>query len=335
MSKHYWSLEDFSYDLPEELIAQEPLPERTDSRLLVLSEEGFIHEKFSNLCNLLSQDDLLVLNDTRVIKARLRVRKSTGGAAEVLIERITDEFEAKCQIKASRSPAIGHRLKLDDYDILILDRDEEFYNVRFPVPVYDLLDRFGETPLPPYIRRKGNEKDTERYQTVFAHRQGAVAAPTAGLHFSEDLLNRIEAHGVQISTLTLHVGAGTFQPVRDSNLENHQMHSEYYEIPDTCIDAIQKRKGRLVAVGTTVVRSLESWAMTGRQRGETNLFITPGFSFGVVDALITNFHLPKSTLLMLVSAFAGHAQTLAAYAEAVQQKYRFFSYGDAMFCERS
>ena len=335
MSKHHWSLEDFRYDLPKELIAQEPLPKRTDSRLLVLSEEGFIHEKFSNLYNLLSQDDLLVLNDTRVIKARLRVHKSTGGAAEILIERITGEFEAKCQIKASRSPSIGHKLKLDDYDILILDRNEEFYNVRFPVPVYDLLERFGETPLPPYIRRKGNEKDTERYQTVFAHRQGAVAAPTAGLHFSEDLLTRIEAHGVQICTLTLHVGAGTFQPVRDSNLENHQMHSEYYEIPDTCIEAIQKRKGRLVAVGTTVVRSLESWAMTGRQRGETNLFITPGFSFGVVDALITNFHLPKSTLLMLVSAFAGHEQTLAAYTEAVQQKYRFFSYGDAMFCERS
>lgn len=335
MSKHYWSLEDFHYYLPEELIAQEPLPARTDSRLLVMSEGGFIHQKFSDLYNLFSNDDLLVLNDTRVIKARLRVHKYTGGAAEILVERITSEFEATCQIRASRAPSIGHRLKLDDYDIVILDRDEDFYKVRFPVPVYDLLDRYGETPLPPYIRRRGNEMDTERYQTVFAHRQGAIAAPTAGLHFTKDLLTQIERQGVQIRTLTLHVGAGTFQPVRDSNLEKHQMHSEYYEIPDACIEAIQERKGRLVAVGTTVVRSLESWAMTGHQRGETNLFITPGFSFGVVDALITNFHLPKSTLLMLVSAFAGHEQTRAAYEEAVKQKYRFFSYGDAMYCERS
>ena len=334
MSKHHWSLEDFHYDLPEELIAQEPLPERTDSRLLVLSEAGFTHQKFSNFASLLSQEDVLVLNDTRVIKARLKARKSTGGAAEILIERITSEFEAKCQISASRSPSIGHRLKLDDIDILILDRNEEFYNVRFPVPVYDLLERFGETPLPPYIRRQGNERDTERYQTVFAQRQGAIAAPTAGLHFSEDLLTQIEARGVQICSLTLHVGAGTFQPVRDSNLVNHQMHSEYYEIPDACIEAIQKRKGKLVAVGTTVVRALESWAWTGLQRGETSLFITPGYSFRVVDALITNFHLPESTLLMLVSAFTGYEQTRTAYAEAVKQKYRFFSYGDAMFCER-
>lgn len=334
MSQHYWSLEDFKYDLPEELIAQEPLPERTDSRLMVLRMGSLRHGKFSNICNLLAPGDLLVLNDTRVIKARLRAHKSTGGAAELLIERITSEFEAKCQISASRSPSIGQTLKLGDYDILVLDRNKEFYNVRFPVPVYDLLDRYGETPLPPYIRRGENETDSERYQTVFAQSRGAIAAPTAGLHFSRDLLAQIEGHGVQICALTLHVGAGTFQPVRESNLENHQMHSEYYEVPDACIEAIRERKGRLVAVGTTVVRSLESWAMTGRQRGETNLFITPGFHFKIVDALITNFHLPESTLLMLVSAFAGHERILGAYAEAVKRGYRFFSYGDAMFCER-
>lgn len=335
MSQHSWSLADFDYDLPEELIAQKPLPERTDSRLMMLREGSLSHCKFSNVCDLLAPGDLLVLNDTRVIKARLRAHKSTGGAAEILIERITSETEAKCQISASRSPSIGQTLKLGDHDMLILDRNEEFYNVRFPVPVYDLLDRYGETPLPPYIRRSENEMDSERYQTVFAQSRGAIAAPTAGLHFSRDLLAQIERHGVQICALTLHVGAGTFQPVRESNLANHQMHSEYYEVPDACIEAIHERRGKLVAVGTTVVRSLESWAMTGRQRGETNLFITPGFQFKVVDALITNFHLPESTLLMLVSAFTGHERILSAYAEAVKRGYRFFSYGDAMFCERS
>lgn len=334
MSQHVWSLKDFRYDLPESLIAQEPLLERTHSRLLVVSDSGFSHRKFKDIYDLISDNDLLVLNDTKVMKARLRARKSTGGAAEILIERITGTFEAKCQISASRSPQIGHVLILGEHEIEILDRDGSFYKVRFSSPVHELLDQFGETPLPPYIHRKATSMDGERYQTVFAQKQGAVAAPTAGLHFSRELLAKIEDRGVQILAITLHVGAGTFQPVRDVELAKHEMHSERYEIPDECIHAIKSRRGRIIAVGTTVVRSLESWALTGRKQGETDLFITPGFSFKVVDALITNFHLPESTLLMLVSAFAGHERVRMAYTEAVQKQYRFFSYGDAMFCER-
>jgi len=285
-----------------------------------------------------------VVNDTRVIRARLPAVKDSGGQAELLVERLFDDAprEALCQVRVSKPLKPGRYLDSPAGRLEVADRDGDFYRLRFPGPVLELLERHGEVPLPPYIERAPEAEDLERYQTVWSRAPGAVAAPTAGLHFSPELLDRLEARGVERVSVTLHVGAGTFQPVRVEDLATHVMHSERYEVPQAAADAIARcraRGGRVVAVGTTVVRTLESVVddagTVAAASGETRLFIAPGFRFRAVDRLITNFHLPESTLLMLVCAFAGTDPVLAAYGEAVRERYRFFSYGDAMWLERA
>jgi S-adenosylmethionine:tRNA ribosyltransferase-isomerase len=336
---------DFDYELPEELIASEPLAERSASRMLELDgPTGSVRDRrFSELAECLTADDLLVLNDTRVIPARLYGRKASGGAVELLVERIQSQDEALAHISVSRAPRPGTVLYLEgDVTAEVLDRDGELFRLRFETEdgVLALLERVGHMPLPPYIGRADDRADRERYQTVFAKEAGAVAAPTAGLHFDEALFTRLEATGVGVARITLHVGAGTFQPVRVDDPLEHRMHSERLRVTeDVCrrVADTRARGGRVVAVGTTVVRALETAASEGRLQpyeGETAIFIYPGYRFRVVDALITNFHLPGSTLIMLVSAFAGREQVLAAYRHAVAQRYRFYSYGDAMFIPR-
>ena len=331
---------DFHFELPDELIAQRPADSRGDSRLLMLDgSSGCLADRdFGELPDLLQPGDLLVFNDTRVIPARLYGAKESGGKVEVLVERILEENRVLAHIRASKSPKPGSWLVLEnDIDVKVLGRQDALFELQFPGPVLELLESYGHMPLPPYIEREAAESDSERYQTVYANRPGAVAAPTAGLHFDEAMLQRIEDHGIEKAWVTLHVGAGTFQPVRADDIRDHVMHSEYLEVSPETVEAIQRTKergGRVVAVGTTVVRSLESAARMGELvpfQGETDIFIYPGYEFRVIDALITNFHLPESTLLMLVSAFAGYDETLAAYRHAVAQRYRFFSYGDAMF----
>ncbi len=338
------TLDDFDYDLPDTLIAQAPLPERSASRLLVVRGEGLTDAHITDLPAQLTPDDLLVFNDTRVIHARLMGRKATGGQVEVMIERPIGEHEALAQVRASKSPKPGSTLRLADaFDVEVLNRAGDFFHLRFPHDrsVVEHAERYGTLPLPPYITRAAADADETRYQTVFARHPGSVAAPTAGLHFDDGLLSRIEARGVRTAAVTLHVGAGTYQPVRVHNLAEHVMHRECYVIPaDTvaAIEATRRRRGRVVAVGTTSLRALESAAQAGplvAGDGETALFITPGYRFRAVDALLTNFHLPRSTLLMLVSAFAGIDNIRAAYAHAIAQRYRFFSYGDAMLLTRS
>jgi len=326
---------DFRFDLPQSLIAQRPLNSRSASRLLVLAGDSMRHCQFDDLPDLLGAGDLLVVNDSRVIKARLLAQKDSGGRAEVLVERILDTNRALCQVRVSKSLKPNRCLYQDGHRIDVLDRDGEFYLLDFNAPVVEYLDGHGDVPLPPYIERSSDAKDEDRYQTVYARVPGAVAAPTAGLHFDDDVLDRVRAKGVDIASVTLHVGAGTFQPVREDDLSRHRMHAERYAIPEATRRAIDECERRVVAVGTTVVRTLEAAAATGEDCGETRLFITPGYRFRVVDALITNFHLPESTLLMLVSAFAGVEPVRRAYEVAVRQRYRFFSYGDAMFCERN
>lgn len=336
---------DFAFDLPVDLIAQEPLAERAASRLLCLDREGGIEDRgFRDLVELLRPGDLLVLNDTRVIPARLRGSKDSGGRVEVLVERVLDAHRLLAQVRASKTPRPGARLHLEGaLEARVLGREGEFFVLELDAEedALSLLERHGHMPLPPYITRPDALTDRERYQTVFARRPGAVAAPTAGLHFDAGFLETLRAHGIKIAHVTLHVGAGTFQPLRVERLEEHRMHAEQVEVSAATCDAIaaaRARGGRVVAVGTTVVRSLESAARDGSLRpysGDTRLFITPGFEFRVVDALVTNFHLPESTLLMLVCAFGGYAAVMRAYRHAVDQRYRFFSYGDAMFLERS
>ncbi|MYJ76091.1 MAG: tRNA preQ1(34) S-adenosylmethionine ribosyltransferase-isomerase QueA [Gammaproteobacteria bacterium] len=326
---------DFRFDLPESLIAQRPLDERGASRLLVLAGESIRHGRFDDLLDLISPDDLLVVNDSRVIKARLIARKDSGGRAEVLVERIADTNRALCQVRVSKPLKPDRALYQNGHRIDVVARDGEFYLLDFNTPVAEYLDAHGHVPLPPYIERPPDAADEDRYQTVYAAVPGAVAAPTAGLHFDDDLLQRLQANGVGVVSVTLHVGAGTFQPVREDDLSRHRMHAERYAIPRATRRAIDACNGRVIAVGTTVVRTLESAAATGQDCGETRLFITPGYRFRAVDALVTNFHLPESTLLMLVSAFAGVEPVRRAYAEAVKLRYRFFSYGDAMFCVRN
>ncbi len=333
---------DFNFHLPEALIAQEPLAERTSSRLLQVPAAGaLVHGVFTDLLALLRPDDVLVLNDTQVIKARLRGEKDTGGRAEVLIERIVSPSQALCQVRVSKPLHVGRKIRFSASVASVAAREGEFYRLIFDAPVLDVLDREGEIPLPPYVHRAPAAADLTRYQTVFARHAGAVAAPTAGLHFDTALLEDIRALGVGIARITLHVGAGTFQPLRSEDLSAHRMHGEVYSVTDEAASVINQargRGGRVVAVGTTVVRTLESVADdTGHVRagqGETALFITPGYAFKVVDTLITNFHLPQTTLLMLVCAFAGRERVLSAYAEAVTRGYRFFSYGDAQWLER-
>jgi S-adenosylmethionine:tRNA ribosyltransferase-isomerase len=337
------TLADFDYTLPPELIAQAPLAERCASRLLVLTGDTLDDRGFCDLTELVRPGDLFVFNDTRVIHARLHGVKETGGRVEVLVERAIGPHEALAQVRASKSPHTGSRLRLADaFEVTVLGRVGEFFHLRFPESdnLLDLLERHGKLPLPPYIERAADDQDETRYQTVYAREAGSVAAPTAGLHFDEPMLAELAARGARTAWLTLHVGAGTFQPVRVSDLGEHRMHRERYVIPQETVDAIAATRaagGRIIAVGTTSLRALEGAAGEGTLEpgcGETELFILPGYRFHVADALITNFHLPKSTLLMLVSAFAGMEPIRRAYAHAVAQRYRFFSYGDAMFITR-
>ncbi len=332
---------DFHFDLPQELIAQTPPEKRGESRMLVLSNSGRIYDrKFSEILELLKPNDLLVFNDTRVIPARLLGRRESGGRVELLVERIVDEHSLLANLRASNSPKPGTRLVLEErLEAEVVGRRGALFEVRFSDPrgVVDLLEEVGRIPLPPYIEREADENDRERYQTVYARHQGAVAAPTAGLHFTEQLLQQIADMGVTSGFVTLHVGAGTFQPVRAERIEDHVMHSEWFEVNERLCDQVRATKasgGRVIAVGTTAVRSLESASRDGEITpfsGETDIFITPGYRFNTVDALLTNFHLSESTLMMLVTAFGGYKQVMDAYQHAIDERYRFFSYGDAMF----
>jgi S-adenosylmethionine:tRNA ribosyltransferase-isomerase len=335
---------DFHFDLPESLIARHPLPERRASRLLVLDGPtgALEHRRFGDLLEYLEPGDLMVFNNTRVIPARLFGQKASGGKLEILVERVLDSERVLAHVRSSKSPKPGSKIFVEGGgEAEMLARHDALFELRFSEPVLSLLERSGHMPLPPYIDRPDEAADRERYQTVYAQRAGAVAAPTAGLHFDEALLEAIRAKGVETAFVTLHVGAGTFQPVRVERIEDHHMHREWLEVGQDVADAVaacRARGGRVIAVGTTSVRSLESAARDGVLKpfsGDTDIFIYPGRPFHVVDALVTNFHLPESTLLMLVSAFAGYPETMAAYAVAVEQGYRFFSYGDAMFITRN
>jgi S-adenosylmethionine:tRNA ribosyltransferase-isomerase len=326
----------FDYALPAELIAQRPAPERSASRLLRLdAASGRLEDlTFDELPSLVGARDTVVLNDTRVIKARLAGRKSSGGRIELFVERATGAGEALALIRSSHPPRAGSELLVGDgARVRVLGREGDLYRVRFSEPLEGLLARCGAVPLPPYITHSADAEDAERYQTVYAERPGAVAAPTAGLHFDRGLLERIAGRGARLARVTLHVGVGTFQPVRVEEVEAHRMHSERYEVPADTRRALAGR--RVLAVGTTTLRALESAALTGASAGETDLFVYPGFRFQVVDRLLTNFHLPRSSLLMLVAAFAGLENIRRAYAHAIAARYRFFSYGDAMLIERS
>ena len=345
-----FTLSDFDFDLPPELIAQTALPERSASRLLEVdgfaTPARFTDRRFAELPECIAPGDLLVFNDTKVLKARFLGQKASGGKIEVLVERLTGERTALAQVRASKSPAPGTTLRLADaFDVTVGERVEPFYTLHFPEDCLTLIEQFGRLPLPPYIEHDPDATDETRYQTVFAQNPGAVAAPTAGLHFDDALLARLDERGVERATLTLHVGAGTFQPVRVENISEHKMHSEWYQLPQTLVDRIVETKARgnkVIAVGTTSMRALEAAARDAETAGrplaapaaETDIFITPGYRFRVVDRLVTNFHLPKSTLLMLVSAFAGIETIRSAYRHAIEERYRFFSYGDAMLLTR-
>lgn len=348
MSRSY-TLGDFDFDLPPELIAQHPAAERSGSRLLDGTTEPPADRIFRDLPGLLRAGDLLVFNDTRVIKARLLGAKASGGSVEALVERVLPGHEVLMHLRASKSPKAGGRVRFvsgdgaSHFDAEVLGRagpEDSLFHLRFPGEPFALLERHGHVPLPPYITHADSAEDERRYQTVFAARPGAAAAPTAALHFDEALLAALDARGVKRAAVTLHVGAGTFQPVRTDNLAEHRMHSEWFDVPQATVDAIAATKaagGRVVSVGTTTLRALESAATSGTLEAgsrDTSIFITPGFRFHVVDVLVTNFHLPKSTLLMLVSALAGHTRVMALYRHAIDRRYRFFSYGDAMLLER-
>ncbi|NHL65413.1 tRNA preQ1(34) S-adenosylmethionine ribosyltransferase-isomerase QueA [Burkholderia ambifaria] len=345
-----FTLSDFDFNLPPELIAQTALPERTASRLLevdhTVEPARLVDRNFTELPSCIAPGDLLVFNDTRVLKARFFGQKASGGKIEVLIERVTGTHTALAQIRASKSPGAGTTLRLADaFDVTVGERVEPFFTLHFPQPCLTLIEQHGRLPLPPYIEHDADANDETRYQTVYASNPGAVAAPTAGLHFDLPLLEKLDTMGVERATLTLHVGAGTFQPVRVENIAEHRMHSEWYDLPQSLVDKIaatRARGGNVIAVGTTSMRALEAAARSADEAGrplaatqaETDIFITPGYRFRVVDRLVTNFHLPKSTLLMLVSAFAGVETIRAAYQHAIDERYRFFSYGDAMLLTR-
>jgi S-adenosylmethionine:tRNA ribosyltransferase-isomerase len=338
---------DFSFDLPDELIARFPKADRTSSRLLSLNgPTGEIeHKIFSDILELVNENDLLVFNNTKVIPARMFGQKESGGKVEVLVERVLDEHRVLSHIRASKSPKPGNVLILEGKaKAIMVARHDTLFELEFDRSenVLDILNDVGHMPLPPYIDRPDNEADRERYQTVYGEKPGAVAAPTAGLHFDDKLMTALKDKGVQMAFVTLHVGAGTFQPVRVESVDEHIMHSEYIEVPQDVVDAVASTKakgGRVIAVGTTSVRSLESAAKIHGGKldtyfGDTDIFIFPGYQFNVVDAMVTNFHLPESTLIMLVSAFAGQDNIMGAYNTAIEQQYRFFSYGDAMFLTR-
>ncbi|MEC5399961.1 tRNA preQ1(34) S-adenosylmethionine ribosyltransferase-isomerase QueA [Uliginosibacterium sp. H1] len=337
------TLDDFDYSLPPELIAQAPLASRSDSRLLHVGDTALEDLRFRDLPALLREGDLLVFNDSRVLHARLHGVKDSGGQVEVMVERPIGDHEALAMVRASKSPKPGTRMRLADaFEVEVLGRAGEFFHLRFPpgATVVEWIERHGKLPLPPYIDRAAAEADEARYQTVYARHLGSVAAPTAGLHFDEDILAQVRARGARLAYVTLHVGAGTFQPVRVHNLDEHRMHRERYVMPEETVAAIadaRARGGRVICVGTTSLRALEAASQGSAPvagSAETDIFIRPGYRFHVADALITNFHLPKSTLLMLVSALAGVERIRTAYAHAVEQRYRFFSYGDAMLLSR-
>jgi S-adenosylmethionine:tRNA ribosyltransferase-isomerase len=336
MSRNY-SLSDFDFDLPPARIAQVPLPDRSASRLLQLDGSQITDRHFADIVDQLQAGDVLVMNNTRVLKARFFGQKESGGQVEVLVERVLDHRTVLAQVRASKSPKPGTRIRLADaFDVTTGERAGEFFTLHFGGDVFELIEAHGRLPLPPYIEHTADEFDEQRYQTVYSKEPGAVAAPTAGLHFDQPLLDKLAAKGVNIAYVTLHVGAGTFQPVRVENLAEHNMHSEWYTISQETVDrvaAAQAAGRNVVAVGTTSLRALESASQTGALAagsGDTRLFITPGYQFKTVTRLITNFHLPKSTLMMLVSAFAGYDEIRKAYAHAIASEYRFFSYGDAM-----
>ena len=342
-----FTLSDFDFELPPELIAQHPAPERSASRLLDGSTATVVDRIFRELPGLLNPGDLLVFNDTKVVKARIFGEKATGGKLELLIERVLPGHQVVAHMKVSKKPPVGGKMYMmggarnGGFDAELLGRWPDAHGQLFHLQLSDephaLMEKHGHVPLPPYIEHTDTEEDAQRYQTVFARAPGAVAAPTAALHFDESLLAALQARGVQTASVTLHVGAGTFQPVKTENIAEHTMHSEWYEVPETTQRALAEcraRGGQVVAVGTTTVRTLESWAQSSLASGDTSIFITPGFDFKVVDRLITNFHLPKSTLMMLVSAFAGYEHIMGLYRHAIAQHYRFFSYGDAMLLTR-
>lgn len=348
-SRHSHTLADFDFELPPELIAQHPAPERSASRLLDGRGDAPIDRVFRELPSLLEHGDLLVFNDTRVIKARLLGTKASGGAVEALVERVLPGHEVLLHLRASKPPRPGTRIRFTNgdgtrhFEAEMLGRggpDGSLFHLRFPSEPFALIEGHGHVPLPPYITHADGAEDERRYQTVFAARPGAAAAPTAALHFDEALLAALRGRGVGMASVTLHVGAGTFQPVRAENIADHKMHSEWFEVPQATVDAVAATRaagGRIVSVGTTTLRALESAARSGTLEAgsrDTDIFITPGFGFRVVDLLVTNFHLPRSTLLMLVSAFAGHNHMMALYRHAVAGRYRFFSYGDAMLLAR-
>jgi S-adenosylmethionine:tRNA ribosyltransferase-isomerase len=334
---------DFDFALPPELIAQHPAPERSGSRLLDGTGPTPVDRIFRELPALLEAGDLLVFNDTKVVKARLFGEKPTGGKVELLIERVLQGREVVAHMKVSKKPPVGATLAMDGgFTATLQGRwpgdDGPLFRFSLSDEPYALMEQHGHVPLPPYIEHSDSAQDVQRYQTVFAKNPGAVAAPTAALHFDEALLAQLEARGVQRASVTLHVGAGTFQPVKVDNIADHTMHSERYDVPSetrVAIEETRARSGRVIAVGTTTVRTLESWAATGEASGDTSIFITPGFQFKVVDRLVTNFHLPRSTLMMLVSAFAGYDRIMDLYRHAIMQRYRFFSYGDAMLLDRT
>jgi len=347
---------DFHYDLPQQLIAQKPSKVRSQSRLLhyFRADQSISHRRFSDIVDLIKPGDLLVFNNTRVIPARLHGHKDTGGKVEILIERLTSEMQCVAHVKASKTPKAGSKITLsnpeqseseqtdaEQFTVAVEGRDGDLFILRASpgTSMAEIMESIGHMPLPPYISREDTVEDFSRYQTIYADNPGAVAAPTAGLHFDEALLSNLKSKGVDSAFVTLHVGAGTFQPVRSEQIEDHAMHFEYLVVPQETVEQCQQTRengGRIIAVGTTTVRSLETASQSGQLQsyaGETDIFIYPGYSFKSIDALITNFHLPESTLLMLISAFAGKNEMLRCYAEAVAQKYRFFSYGDAMFIE--
>lgn len=346
-SNRRFTLSHFDFDLPENLIAQHPAAQRSASRLLDGSQTPLVDRIFRELPGLLNPGDLLVFNDTKVIKARIYGEKASGGKLELLIERVLPNHEVVAHMKVSKKPLPGAKLYMaggsrGGFEAVLLgrwpDANGHLFHLRLSDEPHKLMEKHGHVPLPPYITHEDSEEDVQRYQTVFAKAPGAVAAPTAALHFDEALLAELDARGVQRASVTLHVGAGTFQPVKTENIAEHVMHSEWYQLPEStqhAIAACKARGGKVLAVGTTTVRTLESWAASGQASGDTQIFITPGFEFKVVDRLITNFHLPKSTLMMLVSAFAGYEHIMGLYRHAIAQQYRFFSYGDAMLLTRT
>ena len=347
-SSRSFTLSDFDFELPPELIAQHPATERSSSRLLDGSSPVVVDRIFKELPGLLNAGDLLVFNDTKVVKARIFGEKASGGKLELLIERVLPGHQVVAHMKVSKKPLVGGKMFLaggarnGGFDAVLLgrwpDENGQLFHLQLSDEPHALMEKHGHVPLPPYITHTDSEEDAQRYQTVFAKAPGAVAAPTAALHFDEGVLAALAAKGVHTASVTLHVGAGTFQPVKTENIAEHHMHSEWYEVPEAtqqAITACKARGGNVLAVGTTTVRTLESWAKSGHASGDTQIFITPGFEFQVVDHLITNFHLPKSTLMMLVSAFAGYEHIMGLYRHAIAQQYRFFSYGDAMLLTRT